>query len=127
MYKIWEILKMKDEGVLNKGDKFKAKNIPFECIIEFDGCNFVYYNLMGNTLSRDTVSLCGGELTCNYEKVEIYCFKFYCPSCGRKHEFELSSDNNDKEIKMLCDCSKTIHLKLNKTLDLFAGEHIIIM
>ena len=61
--RLWEIVKLADERKLTKGDQFKAINIPFDLVIEFDeDDSLVYAKIMGNTIERKTVSLCDGEM-----------------------------------------------------------------
>jgi len=61
--RLWEIIKLADEKKLTKGDQFKAINIPFDLILEFDeDDSLVYKTIMGNTTERKAVSLCSGEL-----------------------------------------------------------------
>jgi len=70
--RLWEIIKLADEGKLKEGDQFKAINIPFDMIIEFDGCDsLVYASIFSNTTDRKTVTLCDGEINAEYIKVEI--------------------------------------------------------
>jgi len=67
--KLWEILKFIYENKLNKGDQFEAIGLPFEMIIEYDGNDLVYANIMGNTIKRDTVSLCSGEMSVIFKMI----------------------------------------------------------
>ena len=61
--RLWEIIKLADEKKLTEGDQFKAINIPFDLVIEFDeDDSLVYAKIMGNTIERKTVSLCDGEM-----------------------------------------------------------------
>lgn len=69
-YSLWEILKEIKENKLQVGSKFKAKDIPIELILEYDGSELVYNNIMGNTTTRDIVKLCSGEISTNYVKIE---------------------------------------------------------
>jgi len=59
--RLWEIIKLADEKKLTKGDQFKAINIPFDLVIEFDEDDLVYAKIMGNITERETVS-CSGEM-----------------------------------------------------------------
>jgi len=61
--RLWEIIKLADEKKLTKGDQFKAINIPFDLVLEFDEDDSLVYNtIMGNTTERKAVSLCDGEM-----------------------------------------------------------------
>lgn len=68
--KLWEILKDVVEGKVEKGARFKGLNLPISLELEFDGCDLVYSNLMGDVETRDTVSLCSGEIATDYIKLE---------------------------------------------------------
>jgi len=59
--RLWEIIKLADEGKLTKGEQFKAINIPIDLIIEYDGNDLVYAKIMSDTVERETVS-CSGEI-----------------------------------------------------------------
>jgi len=128
--RLWEIIKLVDEKKLTKGDQFKAINIPFDLVIEFDEDNsLVYAKIMGNTTKRKAVNLCSGELGAEYVKIEtkteieykniMLCFAcgaefketdvlnynniYNCPFCGRSKDNNLSLINQDGKFIIKCN------------------------
>lgn len=67
--KLWEIVKLATEGKLEKGDKFKGLELPLLLIIEFDGDSLIYNTIMDDTTSKNTVTLCSGELDADFVKI----------------------------------------------------------
>jgi len=68
--RLWEIIKLADEKKLTKGEKFKAINIPFDLVLEYDEDDSLVYNtIMGNTTERKAVSLCSGELGTEFMQI----------------------------------------------------------
>lgn len=73
--RLWEIVKMADEGSLKEGDKFIGVSIPLvnplpiKLIIEYDGYGLIYNTIMSDTTSKDNVTLCGGEIRTEYAKL----------------------------------------------------------
>ena len=54
--RLWEIVKLADEKKLIKGDQFKAINIPFDLILEYDeDDSLVYAKIMGNTIEKKVI------------------------------------------------------------------------
>ena len=126
--RLWEIIKLADEKKLTKGDKFKAIDIPIDLILEFDEDDSLVYNtIMGNTTERKLVSLCSGEISTEYTKIDnnfekgnnkILCFAcgaefketeiinysniYNCPFCGRSKVDNLSLVSLDDEMLIPC-------------------------
>jgi len=128
--RLWEIVKLADERKLTKGDQFKAINIPFDLVIEFDeDDSLVYAKIMGNTIEKKTVSLCDGEMRTEFIKIEtkteieyknvILCFAcgaefketdvldynniYNCPFCGRSKDNNLSLIGQDGRFIIKCN------------------------
>jgi len=73
--RLWEIIKLIDEKKLIKGDQFKAINIPFDLVLEFDeDDSLVYARIMGNTTERKTVS-CSGEMRIEFIQLLKRCLR----------------------------------------------------
>jgi len=73
--RLWEIIKLADEKKLTEGDQFKAINIPFDLVIEFDeDDSLVYAKIMGNTTERKTVS-CSGEMRTEFIQLLKRCLR----------------------------------------------------
>jgi len=116
--RLWEIIKLADEKKLMKGDQFKAINIPFDLILEFDEDDSLVYNtIMGNAAERKAVSLCSGELGTEYVKIETkteieYKNVMLCFACGA--EFKETDELNYNNIYNcpFCGCSKDNNLSL---------------
>ena len=73
--RLWEIIKLADEKKLTEGDQFKAINIPFDLVLEFDeDDSLVYARIMGNTTERKTVS-CSGEMRIEFIQLLKRCLR----------------------------------------------------
>ena len=68
--KLWEIIKGINEDKYIDGDKFVAKNLLVTMILECEGQSLIYNNIMEDTISRNVVTLCSGEISVDYLKME---------------------------------------------------------
>jgi len=101
--RLWEIIKLADEKELKNGDKFEGINGFITLIIEYEDGRLLYNKIMGDTHSRDTVSLCD-EMTLEYVEIntKVNCLINVCDMYLKLPEYCLNCIHyiDDKEVRI---------------------------